>query len=151
MSASQSAESGNVWRVSHIYFRGVVTTASGEFTNLLQFKAELRSTKSSCVVDVRVDGRALHRLVKRIETGTSIQEQSNHRALRTITKVIEELLAIDLSFDGANHWDPVQFPQWQLEERAITPFLEGSLKDNGSEHHSAPRFLAFVGNLLRSA
>jgi hypothetical protein len=151
MNASQSAVSGSVWTVSHVHFIGVAKNPSGELTNLLRFKAELGSTTSSCVVEVRVDGRTLDRLLKRLGMGKGSHEQSNNGAQpRTIMNLIEELLTIDLSFDGSNHWDPVRFPRWQSGERAMARLIEDSLKANNSERHLSPLFLTFVRNLLRS-
>jgi hypothetical protein len=152
MNPSRSTNFGSLWEVSHVHFIGVVKNSSGELTSLLHFKAELRSTKSRCAVEVQIDARSLDRLLKRLGMGIEGHRHSNNGAQpRTITKLIEELLAIDLSFEGSNHWDPVRLPRWQLGERAMARLTEDSLKDNNSERHLSPRFLAFVGNLLRSA
>ena len=151
MSASQSAVSSSVWTVSHVHFIGVAKNPSGELTDLLHFRAELQSTKSSCMVEVQVDARTLDRLLRQLGTGISGHRHSHSGARpRTITKLIEELLAIDLSFNGSDHWDPVRSPRWQLGERAMTCLTENPLKDNNRERHLSPRFLTFVGNILRS-
>ena len=151
MDASQSAVFGSAWTVSHVHFIGVAKNPSGELTDLLHFRAELQSTKSSCMVEVQVDTQTLARLLKQLGTGISGHRHSNSGARpRTIVRLVEELLAIDLSFDGSDHWDPVRSPRWHLGERAMARLTENSLKDNNRERHLSPRFLTFVGNILRS-
>jgi hypothetical protein len=59
-------------------------------------------------------------------TASPRQAQQAAQALN-ITKVIEELLAIDLSSDGADPWDPVRFTHWQLRESVMAGFTGGSL------------------------
>ena len=150
MDASESTVSDCVWTVSQVHFVGVAKNPSGELTDFLHFRAGLESAKSCCVVEVQVDARALDRLLKRLGTGISEHRHPDSGARRrTISKLVEELLAIDLSFDGSAHWDPVRSPQWQLGERAMGGIAGDSLKVN-REHRLSPRFLTFVGNLLRS-
>jgi hypothetical protein len=151
MNASRSVSCNNTWTVNQVHFVGVAKSTSGELTNLLQFQAELRSTESTCLVEVEVDARALDRLLKRLATGTSVHGQSSKGAQpRTIAKLIQELLTIDLSFEDSDRWDPVRSPRWRLEETGMAPVSEGSLKDDGNERHSNQRFLTFVGNIFRS-
>ena len=152
MNAEQSAVSSGLWTVSHVYFIGVAKNPFGEATTLLNFKAELQSAESRCVVEIQIDALTLNRLLKQLEqTGKKSHRNPNHGAQpRTITKLIEELLTLDLSFDGSNYWDPVRFPRWQLQEEAIARHTEDAVKGNKSERHLSPRFLTFVGNLLRS-
>ena len=141
MNASHSEISGSVWTVSHVDFIGVAKNPSGELTDLLYFRAEMQSTKSSCMVKVQVDARVLDRLLKRLGTRVSAHRHSNGGARpRTIAKLIEELLTIDLSFDGRDHWDPVRSPRWQLGERAMARLTENSPKDNNTEYDLSPDF-----------
>jgi hypothetical protein len=112
-----------LWTVSHVHFMGVAKNLSGELINLLRFKAELRSGEARSEVEVRVDPRALDRLLKRLGMGSNhVRHSNNGTQPRTITKVIEELLAVDLSFGGSGHWDPVRFPRWELGETAMANF-----------------------------
>jgi hypothetical protein len=111
-----------VWTVSHVHFAGVAKGFAGQFINILRFKAELRSGEACCEVDVQVDPRALDRLLKRLGMGTSHMRRQSDAQPHTITDIIEELLAVDLSFDGSGHWDPVRFPRCQLGEAAMASF-----------------------------
>jgi hypothetical protein len=97
---------------------------SGQFMNVLCFKAELRSGEACCEADVQVDPRALDRLLKRLGVGTSHGRHRSDPRPRTITQIIEALLAVDLSFSGSGHWDPVRFPRWQLGEAAMATFTD---------------------------
>jgi hypothetical protein len=109
-----------LWGVNHVHFMGVGRSLSGEFINVLRFKAELRSGQARTEVEVRVDARALDRLLKRPGMGTGhIRHPNNGTKHLTITKVIEELLAVDLSLGGTDYWDPVRFPRWELGEKAM--------------------------------
>lgn len=151
MNASRSVTLNSIWTVSHVHFVGVAKSASGELTHLLQFRAELRSAESTCFVEVEVDARTLDRLLKRLANGTNVHRQSNKGAQpRTIAELIQELLTIDLSFEGSDRWDPVVSRRWRLEEKAVARLSEGSLKDNGGERHLPQQFLTFVGNIFHS-
>jgi hypothetical protein len=109
-----------LWVVNHVHFMGVGRSLSGEFINVLRFKAELRSGQARSEVEVRVDARALDRLLKRLGMGVGhIRHPNNGTKHLTITKVIEELLAVDLSLGGTDYWDPVRFPRWELGEKAM--------------------------------
>ena len=151
MNASRSVTLNSTWTVSRVHFVGVAKSASGELTNLLQFQAELRSTESTCFVEVEVDARTLDRLLKRLANGTNVHGRSNKGAQpRTIAELIQELLAIDLSFEGSDRWDPVVSRRWRLEEKEMARLSEGSLKHNGSERHLPQQFLTLVGNIFHS-
>ena len=151
MNASRSVPFNSIWTVSHVHFVGVAKSTSGDLTNLLQFQAELRSTQSTCFVEVEIDARALDRLLKQLAKGRNVHGQSNKRAQpSTIAKLIRELLTIDLSSEGRDRWDPVRSPVWRLEEKAMARLSEGSLKDNGGERHLPQQFLTFVGNIFHS-
>lgn len=152
MNASRSVTLSSTWTVGHVNFVGVAKNASGELTNLLQFQAELRSAESTCVVEVEVDARTLHRLLRRLATGTNVHGQSNKGAQpRTIAKLIQELLTIDLSFEGSDRWDSVVSRRWRLEEKEMARLSDTSLKDNGGDRHLPQQFLTFVGNIFHSA
>lgn len=151
MNVSRSVTFNSTWTVTHVHFVGVAKSPCGELTNLLHFQAELRSAESTCFVEVEVDARALDRLLKRLAKGSSVHRHSeNGPRPRTITKLIEELLSIDLSFDGSDRWDPVRSPHWRLEERVMSRLLEDSPTNNISERHSSPRVLTLVENIFRS-
>ena len=116
------------WTVLHVHFVGVARNVSGELTNFLRFRAQLQSAKSQCVVEVQVDARSFYRLLKRLGMATTSPRQPQRTAqARSITRVIEELLAIDLSSEEADRWDPARFMHWQLGESAMADFTEDSL------------------------
>lgn len=110
-----------LWTVNSVHFRAVGRSASGEFMNVLRFQAQLRSGEARSEVEVRVDARALARLLKRLGLEGHTKHSSNGRQPDTITQVIEELLARDL--DEAGHWDPIRFPQWELGEPEMASLL----------------------------
>jgi hypothetical protein len=123
MSGNSIGGSRQRWTVRQVHFVGVAKNPSGELTNLLRFRAHLQSAKSQCVVEVQADARSLYRLLKRLEMATTSPRQPQHAAeARNITKLIEELLAIDLSSDEADHWDPVRFTHWELRENTMADF-----------------------------
>jgi hypothetical protein len=112
------------WVVNHVRFAGVCRSPSGEFINLLRFKGELQSGQERTDVEVRVDARALDRWLKHPGIGTDHRKApTNSKKQPTITKVIEELLATELSLGGADYWDPSHFPRRELGETAMNHFF----------------------------
>ena len=130
MTGESIGDARQSWTVRHVHFVGVARNLSGELTNFLRFRAQLQSAKSQCVVEVQVDARSFYRLLKRLGMATTSPRQPQHAGqARSITKVIEELLDIDLSSNEADRWDPARFTHWQLGESAMVGFTEGSLVD----------------------
>ena len=84
---------------------------SGNLANVLAFRAGLRSAQTNCDIEVRVDARALARLLERIGPGAI-------RAPRMIAKVVEGLLATALSSPDCS-LDPQRVSQWELGETAM--------------------------------
>jgi hypothetical protein len=134
MTGESIGDSRQSWTVRHVHFVGVARNVPGELTNFLRFRAQLQSATSQCVVEVQVDARSFYRLLKRLGMARANSGQPQHGVqTRNITKVIEELLAVDLSSDEADRWDPVRFTHWQLGESSMAGFTEGSLVDgNGT-------------------
>ena len=113
-----------LWVVNHVYFAGVGRSPSGEFINLLRFNAELQSGQQRTDVEVRVDARALDRLLKHPRMGADhTKPPTNGTKQPPITKVIEELLARELSLGGTDYWDPSHFPRLELGETAMDNFF----------------------------
>lgn len=101
----------NEWTVDRLVFIGAVRDISGNLVNVLAFRADLRSGQTSCDIEVRVDARALARLL----------ESMGPRAIRepgTIAKVVEGLLATALSSPGCS-LDPQRASQWEFGETSI--------------------------------
>lgn len=135
MTGESIGDSRQSWTVRHVHFVGVDRNASGELTNFLRFRAQLQSAASQCIVEVQVDARSFYRLLKRLGmTRTSSRPPRHGVQARNITKVIEELLAIDLSSDKADRWDPVRFTHRQLGESSMAGFTEDSLVDGNGIH-----------------
>ena len=128
MSSQSIRSSRQSWTVSQVQFVGVAKNLSGELTNFLKFRAQLQSANARCIVEVRVEARSFYRLLKRLETAATCTKQTQHATRpQNITKVIENLLAIDLSSDESDHWDPVRSTHWQLGESAMAGVAGGDL------------------------
>src|SRR6202790_5389828 len=109
-----------LWVVNHVYFAGVGRSPSGEFINLLRFNAELQSEQQRTDVERRVDARALDRLLKHPRMGTDhTKPPTNGTKQPPITKVIEELLARELSLGSIDYWDPSHIGRLELVVTAM--------------------------------
>ena len=97
------------WTVQRIVFAGAVRDISDDFLNVLRFRADLRSDKLSSEIEVRDDALALVKLFKTIAPGAI-------HTPRTITKVIEGLLAAALSSPNCS-FDPARVSQWDWEKQ----------------------------------
>jgi hypothetical protein len=130
MTGKSIDDSRQPWTVRHVYFVGVARSPSGELTNFLRFRAQLQLATSQCAVEVQVDAGSFYRLLKRLGMLATSPRQPQHATpARNITEVIERLLAVDLSSDETERWDPARLTRWQLGERAMASFTEDSLVD----------------------
>ena len=108
----ESQDTWAQWIVDRLVFIGAVRDISGDLLDMLAFRARLRSGQRSCEIEVRVDARALARLLERMGP-RAIHET------RTIAEVVKDLLGAALSSRNCS-FDPLRASQWELGETSMS-------------------------------
>ena len=105
------------WEVGEVTHMGLAPAKSGGYKDAVRFIATLMSGSRECKVAVDISGAAHEEIRRKLSEG-SLSEYGRSEESALIGIVIE-FLRLELSLGGESHWDPIQYPQRELNGAAL--------------------------------
>jgi hypothetical protein len=104
-----------VWEVVAVTSAGMAPAGSGGFH---RFIATLRSGQRECTVSVDVTGSALAEILDAFRQGGLREYGVDQNA--ALVGIVSEFVRLELSYGGESYWDPILYPQRELNEAALS-------------------------------
>lgn len=113
----------SLWAVAEVHFIGAARAVSGGIRAAGAYAAALVSGSAQTTVEVDVTYLAQEeirrRLAQSMQTGAMGKDDGAH----IIEDVVTEFLKLSLSLGGESYWDPIRYPQRELNESALLYLL----------------------------
>ncbi len=113
----------SIWAVQSVGEPGAKISVSGGFRAALTFPVILVSGDARVEVEVNVTFQALEEIKRKVAEG-SLEPRDEKAAMK---EVIKEFLKLQLSFGGESYWDPIRYPQQELNDSALLYLFGHSL------------------------